>query len=87
MPVSGSQRVTGIVVNQHVNVSRDDYDRLKAILRSCARNGFDAENREGLSDFAAHINGRVNWVEQVNPVRGAKLRTMFEAISHEGSGR
>lgn len=36
-----------------------------------------------MSDFAAHINGRVNWVEPVNPVRGAKLRTMFEAISHE----
>jgi RNA-directed DNA polymerase len=34
----------------------------------------------GVADFRAHLDGRVHWVEQVNPQRGAKLRRVFERI-------
>ena len=78
---SAAQRVTGIVVNDHVNVPRASYDRLKAILNNCRRRGPQAENREGHADFQAHLDGKVAWVEQVNPVRGAKLRAAFDLIS------
>ena len=80
MPTSRRQRVTGIVVNDRCNVPRDDYDRLKAILHNCRRNGPEAENRNGHRDFRAHLEGRVGWVEQVNPARGAKLRRMLAGI-------
>ncbi|MEL7049342.1 MAG: reverse transcriptase family protein, partial [Pseudomonadota bacterium] len=80
MASSMQQRVTGIVVNQHVNVARKDYDRLKAILHHCIHNGPDAQNREAVPDFKAHLDGRVMWVEQVNPPRGAKLRKLYNAI-------
>jgi len=76
----GRQRVTGIVVNDHVNVSRTAYDELKAILFNCRKNGPDAENRAGLRDFRTHLDGRVTWVEHVNAARGQRLRRMFNAI-------
>jgi hypothetical protein len=76
----GCQRVTGIVVNDHVNVPRAAFDALKATLHNCRRNGPAAENRAGLHDFRAHLNGKVTWVEHVNPARGERLRRMFDAI-------
>ena len=80
MAPSRRQQVTGIVVNAHLNVARDSYDVLKATLHNCIRNGFDAENRSGHPDFRAHLEGRVGWVESVNPVRGRRLRSMLEKI-------
>ena len=76
----GCQRVTGIVVNDRVNVPRAAFDALKATLHNCRRNGPAAENRAGLRDFRAHLNGKVTWVEHVNPARGERLRRMFDAI-------
>jgi hypothetical protein len=75
------QNLTGIVVNAHVNVARAEYDRLKAILHNCKCYGLSGQNREGHGDFRRHLDGRVNWVENVNPARGAKLRAQFERIA------
>jgi len=76
----GCQRVTGLVVNDHLNVARAGYDRLKATLHNCAKNGPQAENRANLPDFRAHLEGRVVWVENVNRARGERLRRMFDEI-------
>lgn len=81
MRSSGRQAVTGIIVNRHINVGRADFDTLKAVLHNCRRNGPSAENRNAHADFRAHLDGRVGWVEQVNPARGAKLRAIYEAIA------
>ena len=74
------QRVTGIVVNDHLNVPRPAYDLLKATLHNCIKNGPEAENRAGLRDFRAHLDGRISWVESVNPHRAERLRHLFGAI-------
>jgi hypothetical protein len=76
----GCQRVTGIVVNDHINLPRAVFDELKATLHNCRRNGPVAENRAGLRDFRAHLNGKVTWVEQVNPARAERLQRMFNEI-------
>ena len=74
------QRLCGLVVNEHLNVDRRYYDQLKAILTNCTRHGLDSQNRDGHVDFRAHLQGRVAFVEQVNPARGARLRALFERI-------
>ncbi len=76
-----SQRVTGVVVNDGVNIRRQDYDSLKAILHNCRKNGPVAENRSQISSFRAHLDGRINWVENVNSSKGAKLRRIFNEVS------
>jgi hypothetical protein len=77
------QRLAGLVVNERLNVARDDFDRLKAVLTNCVRSGPESQNREGLVGFREHLRGRVGFVESVNAVRGGKLRGIFERIVWE----
>ncbi len=74
------QRVTGIVVNEHVNIPRATYDQLKATLHNCINTTPSEQNHSNLPNFRAHIEGRVSWVEHVNPKRGVKLRRMFNQV-------
>jgi retron-type reverse transcriptase len=80
MPRNTRQRVTGIVVNDHCNVGRAEFDTLKAILHNCVRTGPALQNHARSLDFRRHLDGRVGWVEQINPQRGLKLRLIFERI-------
>ena len=80
MRKSVSQRVAGVVVNERPNVPRPDYDRLKAILRNCALRGPAGQNRDGATDFAASLLGRIAHVKMLNPLRGAKLQALFASI-------
>jgi hypothetical protein len=75
------QSLTGIVINAHANIARPEYDRLKAILHNCKSHGVSGQNREKHADFRRHLDGRVNWIESVNPARGAKLRALFAQIA------
>jgi len=74
------QQVCGIVVNDRLNVTRHEYDELKAIIHNAARRGPSGENRAGLSDFRAHLLGRIAWIESLHPARGARLRSQFTRI-------
>jgi hypothetical protein len=74
------QQLAGIVVNDHPNIRRDEYDRLKAILTNCARRGPAAENRDGHADFRGHLAGRIAYVAMLNPARGQRLRALFARI-------
>lgn len=74
------QRVTGVVVNQQTNVSRRDFDKLKAILHNCIKHGPGDQNREGVPDFKEHLRGRIAHISHIGPERGRKLKAMFEQI-------
>jgi hypothetical protein len=74
------QQLAGVVVNERPNVSRDEYDRLKAILTNCMRHGPASQNRANSVDFRGHLLGRIAYVAMLNPTRGAKLRELFGKI-------
>jgi hypothetical protein len=78
---SDRQRLAGVVVNERLNVSRADYDALKALLHNCLKTGPAAQNRPGHADFRAHLTGRVAHVASLHPDRGQKLRAMLERIA------
>ena len=86
MPRHGRQRVTGVVVNDHCNMDRTAFDTLKAIFHNCMRGDPQGQNRAGVPDFRRHLEGRLNWLEQLNPQRGAKLRQVFEQIEWDARG-
>ncbi len=75
------QRLAGLTANQRVNVIRADFDRLKATLTNCVRKGAASQNREGHPMFRAHLEGRVGFVESINPAKGRRLRRIFEQIA------
>jgi hypothetical protein len=74
------QQLAGIVVNERTSIRRTDLDLIRAILHRCAIHGPSAENRDHHADFQAHLRGRIAWVAQVHPARGAALLQMFQAI-------
>jgi RNA-directed DNA polymerase len=74
------QRIAGTVVNQRLNLPREDFDRLKAILTNCARHGFETQNRDGHENFRSHLEGRVSYFEMVNLEKGKKLRELLNRI-------
>jgi RNA-directed DNA polymerase len=74
------QHLAGLVANQHLNVIRADFDRFKAILTNCVRLGPESQNREAHPHFRSHLEGRVGFVEMINPVKGKRLRAIFEQI-------
>lgn len=74
------QSVTGLVVNERLNVSRNEFDRLKAILYNCVKQGPASQNRDAHPHYQEHLRGRIAHVLQVNPPRGAKLLTLFQRI-------
>jgi RNA-directed DNA polymerase len=81
MTRAGRQRVCGVVVNEHPNVAREEYDTLKAIIHNCVRHGPVGQNRGGVDDFRAHLLGRIAWFATVNPARGEKLqRAMSDVV-------
>ncbi len=74
------QMVTGVVVNAHPNVPREEYDALKAVLHNCRTHGPETQRR-GSADLRAHLAGRIAWVASLNPQRGRKLQDAFDAIT------
>ncbi|MCH5375402.1 MAG: hypothetical protein JJ992_15640 [Planctomycetes bacterium] len=80
MPRGVRQCAAGLVLNQHTNVPRDRYDRLKATLHNCVRHGPASQNRAGLADFKSHLQGRIAFIGSVTPARGQKLHALFDRI-------
>lgn len=75
------QQICGVVVNQHTNYPRKEFDRLKAILFNCVRFGPGSQNREGVPNFREHLSGRIGFVKQLNHGRGQKLESLWQQIS------
>lgn len=74
------QYLAGLVTNQCANVVRTDFDRLKATLHNCRRWGPESQNTEGHPSFRSHLEGRVGFVEMINPAKGKRLRTILDEI-------
>ena len=66
------QRVTGLVVNERVNVPRADRRRFRAILHNCAKHGV-ASQAKGRDDFEAYLAGYAAYVHMVDPALGKRL--------------
>jgi RNA-directed DNA polymerase len=80
MPRAGRQRLAGLVVNDQPRVSRRDVDLLRAILHNCRVHGPSSQNRDDVPAWEAHLRGRIAWVAQHDPVRGARLQAVHDSI-------
>ena len=78
------QHLGGLVANDKMNVPRHSFEHLKAILTNCVHFGAKSQNRENLPNFRAHLEGRVAFVESINPEKGKRLRTLIQRIRWAG---
>ncbi len=72
-----AQTVTGVVVNEKVNLSRRELRRLRAILHQAAKTGLEAQNRDEQPHFAAWLRGKIAYVRMVRPDLAEKLLTQY----------
>jgi hypothetical protein len=77
---SRSMRVTGLIVNDRVNVPIREYRTLRAILHNCVTKGPQTQNRTRHPKFREHLLGRIAFVTSVHPEHGAKLKAEFDRI-------
>ena len=73
------QRVTGLVVNERVNVPRKDRRRFRAILHNCEKHGL-ASQANGHDDFAAYLAGYAAYVHMVDPQLGKSFLDRVEKL-------
>lgn len=83
LPRAGRQVLGGLVVNDRPRVARREVDLLRAVLTNCARHGPSTQNREEHPAFEAHLRGRVSWVAQHDPAKGARLAQLLAAVDWE----
>ncbi len=69
------QVVTGVVVNKRPNISRAEYDRLKAALHNAAASKIEIDGME-----KSQLRGRVEFVRALNPQRGEKLLALWQKL-------
>ncbi len=74
------QSLAGVVVNERLNLRRRDLELLEATLVNCVRRGPATQNRDNVPDFRAHLEGRIGYVEMINPEKARRLKTIFHSI-------
>jgi len=75
------QWVCGAVVNDRVNMQRKERLQLRALVHNVSVNGVEVEATKCGLETAAFIRkyaGRLNWLHQLNPAAGNKLRPVFK---------
>lgn len=77
---SQNQSLTGVTVNRHTNISRKDFDTLKATLYNCVRTSPTEQNHNQVENFKEHLRGKISHINAINPQKGRKLREIFEKI-------
>lgn len=75
MTAAQRQTVTGIVVNRHPNMSRAEYDRLKASLHAGATGRVAVGTLE-----KQRLRGQIEFARALNPGRAEKLLRLWERI-------
>lgn len=81
MKRSVRQEAVGLVLNEKLNVRRDEFDRLRAILHRCVMDGPHVVNNGQHVDFRAHLAGRIRYVADSSESRMIRLNRLFDRIT------
>ncbi len=74
------QEVTGIVVNDKLNVSREKLKNFRAVLYQIEKDGLEGHKWGQSEDIIASIEGFANFVSMVNSEKGAKFKEQIDRI-------
>jgi len=72
--------VTGVVVNEKINVDSDYYRNLRAIVHNCRIKGPKTQFNGDLKKAKDQLMGKLNHVKKLNPAKGSKLIKEFKSI-------
>jgi len=75
-----TQEVTGIIVNEKVNLSRKKVKRLRAVLFQIEKDGFSNKHWEESDDILRSLIGFVNYYAMVNPEKALAYKAQLGRI-------
>ncbi|MCD7902075.1 MAG: retron St85 family RNA-directed DNA polymerase [Bacteroides sp.] len=76
----GLQKVTGIVVNEKLNVQREQLRKFRALLHNIEVNGWKDQRWGHAHNLIHSIEGYIQFVKMVNPRKGDKFRKQLDQI-------
>ena len=74
------QEVTGIVVNEKVNIEKKSLKRFRALLHQIEKEGLEGKTWNGGANVLAEIDGYANYIYQVDKIKGAKYKEKVSVI-------
>lgn len=81
----GQQKVTGVVVNEKINIDRKEYKKLRAVVHNCLNGDlreemkrWGASNMDGFKDT---LLGHINFARMLNKEKGERLLEGFRRTS------
>ncbi len=80
---SRQQEVTGVVVNEKLNVDRKMLKRFRATLHHIEKDGFKGKSWGHSSDLLGAIQGYANYVYMVNPDKGSQFLQQVKRIKQK----
>ena len=72
--------VTGSIINEKLNIPKEQARKLRAIIHNCIIYGASSQNHGNKSNFREHLYGRVNHIRSINPTRGDQLLQMLNRV-------
>ncbi len=83
---SSQLEVTGIVVNEGLNIDRKQLKRFRATLHQIETEGLTGKHWGHSADVLASIQGFANFVAMVNPEKGARFQEQVRRIRQKYGG-
>lgn len=80
MTASQQQRLTGIVINEKINIAKPTLKRFEALLYNCVRFGPKSQNTSQHPNFAAHLEGRLAFYRDLVPHKVEKFYRLYDQI-------
>lgn len=80
---SRQQEVTGVVVNEKLNVDRKTLKRFRATLHHIEKDGFKGKTWGHGSDLLSAVQGFANYVYMVNPEKGGAFLDQVKRIKQK----
>lgn len=74
------QEVTGIVINQKMNVNRKTLKNFRATLFQIENEGLEGKNWNNSKDLISSITGYANFIYSVNPEKGKEFLEQIKRI-------
>ncbi|XZF13325.1 reverse transcriptase family protein [Chitinophagaceae bacterium MMS25-I14] len=80
MRSGGQQKVTGIVVNEKLNIERDKLRKFRALLHNIETHGWKDQQWGKAKHLINAVEGYIHYVQMVNPQKGKTFRQQLEQI-------
>jgi hypothetical protein len=80
MKRGGKQEGTGVVVNDKTNIDRRELRRFRALLYQIEQTGLAGKTWRGKANLLPSIHGYANFINQINPELGKKVKPQVKAI-------